>query len=522
MNINVVKIVVMALLAVTSSDGWCDIYKEGVASFRSTDVGVMFGKDLLSRLESKRDALYYVVSTRSWFSGKSILRVSVDEDGVSLMSRIFPDGTIKKLDRQSFLLYSDSLAFVSMEDKCYLYIPGRADAFRETSHFVAGASLRDYAWGSFLSVAQDLKLAMPDIGVAVKFRFCNGNKTVELGNYELNDVICSEDVAEKIRPILQERKNAAWLVGHKKRLNRKPRVRFGDVARIIKNHRGEFTIPYEAPPLTATSRWNEVIYDYHREDYGDHWEEWSVPVGMVEHEKVKTLTAMYNYDALRREAELFEEEMKAEKLATPPELAEDDLQYELKKGVLVFRSSEGAHSRRPSKKFSKRTDAPITSTETNKHTANVGSAAVRGLPCAFFGVDMGETIEGEKFKSSRTGITEQHEGDSLFAYFEPKKRFLEFEIYFADVNRIVKMIRRLVAVKECKTQSEAKTLYFAARYDIENRFKMKMLTADVGSGISSCSLMLYDEDRPQYGVEIMLSWQNLPGKYWTMMSIRQI
>ena len=88
-------------------------------------MGVMFGKTLLPRLQSRRNVQYYVVTTRSWTSGSSIFQVSVDDVGeVSALLRMFPSGAVKDVDLQSFGLFADTLAFVSDGEQCYLYIPG--------------------------------------------------------------------------------------------------------------------------------------------------------------------------------------------------------------------------------------------------------------------------------------------------------------------------------------------------------------------------------------------------------------
>lgn len=491
-------------------------YQDGLNSFRGKDVGVMFGKTLLPRLQSRRNVQYYVVTTRSWTSGSSIFQVSVDDVGeVSALLRMFPSGDVKDVDLQSFGLFADTLAFVSDGEQCYLYIPGDMQKFRDTPRFVKGRTLRSYVFGELKTVLADLGVGLPDISIAVKFRFCNGMKVIDLGTYELDDCVDGSTIDQKIRPVLQTRKTESWKVAHQKRLNRKPKVKFGSVARVVKDHKGNFTIPYETPPVTATSHWQEVVYEYHTEDYGDHWEEWSIPVGTIEHEKVKTLTRMYDYNALRKEAERFEREMEEERNATPPDITDGEIAYELEKGVLLLgRSLPRSGSDRTNRNATKGPSVVA------QGQPSVGSFAVKNLPKKFFGVRLGSSIGEETFvkmcKENRGATTNRFE---MRVSFVPPKSFLDFTRYYAGVSKTKKTIESLAANRACSSEAEAKAFFLAARYHIEERFNVKMLEADKQYKVMFCSVTMEDSDDSSYKVVMTLSTWGAADRYWTEMKI---
>ena len=159
----------------------------------------------------------------------------------------------------------------------------------------------------------------------------------------INDWVINEGVLrDKVRTVIQKRSDSEWRSRHVKRLNRKPSVVFGNVNRIICDHKGNFTIPKEAPPTMATNYWQETVYEYH----DDGFEQWSVPVGTIEHERVKRLTQRYNYEDLREEAERYLAEMESERLAQPPEVSDSDVDAEIDKGVLLINRLSSSKNRR--------------------------------------------------------------------------------------------------------------------------------------------------------------------------------
>ena len=92
----------------------------------------------------------------------------------------------------------------------------------------------------------------------------------------------------------------------------------------------------------ATNYWQETVYEYH----DDGFEQWSVPVGTIEHERVKRLTQRYNYEDLREEAERYLAEMESERLAQPPEVSDSDVDAEIDKGVLLINRLSSSKNRR--------------------------------------------------------------------------------------------------------------------------------------------------------------------------------
>lgn len=172
----------------------------------------------------------------------------------------------------------------------------------------------------------------------------------------------------------------AWGVRHRNKLKKKPRVVFGPVSRIEKDSNGNFTIPVVPPPTMATSVWQEVVYEYHSDGY----EEWSVPVGTVEHEKVKRLTQRYNYESLRAEAELFQEELERERNAVPPEVSERSIDYEIEKGFLLFEKGQKG------KGLQRKDSLPVgTTSKSNDSELAIDNAKIL---TSFYGVKIGVPI----------------------------------------------------------------------------------------------------------------------------------
>ena len=317
-------------------------YQQALDSIASvTNASLVVGRRLASRLCSRSDAVYYVLTARTWASGRSIIKVKVEDWKLSA-KRFLANGEVKDLDMQGFELYVDDRAYFSYKNKCYLFVSGSSSQLNSRSRYHSGISLRDCLLGPLRPVADKLKIPEVPGFFTVHFRICNGNEVVDLGAHK-NDWVINEGVLrDKVRTVIQKRSDSEWRSRHVKRLNRKPSVVFGNVNRIICDHKGNFTIPKEAPPTMATNYWQETVYEYH----DDGFEQWSVPVGTIEHERVKRLTQRYNYEDLREEAERYLAEMESERLAQPPEVSDSDVDAEIDKGVLLINRLSSSKNRR--------------------------------------------------------------------------------------------------------------------------------------------------------------------------------